>query len=56
MNEPILFKGDKLLIAESFLQLLGERPTHFDNYIVTVEGIIDGPDGKILVVHQEPKR
>jgi hypothetical protein len=55
MSEPLLFKGDKLLLARSFLDLLKERPDWYDNYVVTLEAVTDYPDGKILTVHYEPK-
>lgn len=54
-NEPLLFKGDRILLTESFLSLLTQRPDYYNRYIVTLEGFIDGPEGKVLILHNELK-
>lgn len=55
MKEPLLYKGDRICLSASFLKLLQERPDYYDRYIVILESVIDDPEGKILVVHNESK-
>jgi hypothetical protein len=55
MADALIYQGDRILIAQSFLYLIQEKPNYYDIYEVIADGVVDTPQGKILSCHVHPK-